>query len=78
MSGGLFQHFWERGSGHSRRSGSCHFLSQPLTFGIVGRLPLPWQEEEERGASHVQGHGGKGRSEQSVVITAAPGSITVI
>lgn len=34
-----FQHFSKCGSGHSRCSGSCHLLSHPLTFGILGRLP---------------------------------------
>lgn len=35
-----FQHFSECDSGHSTRSGSCHFLSHTLTFGVHGSLPL--------------------------------------
>lgn len=31
--------FSKYGGRHSRCSSSCHFLSRPLTFGIVGRLP---------------------------------------
>lgn len=38
MSHCPFQHFSEWGDGHSRCSGSCHFLSHPLTFGIVSCL----------------------------------------
>lgn len=34
-----FQHFSKCGGGHSRCSGSCHFLSRALTFVILGCLP---------------------------------------
>lgn len=34
-----FKHFANCGGGHLRCSSSCHFLSHPLTFGILGCMP---------------------------------------
>lgn len=58
----LFKHFSECGDGHSRCSGSCHFLSHPLTFGILGSLPRAGTGSgmEDRGCFFIsQGHSGR-------------------
>lgn len=34
-----FEHFSNCGGGHLRCGSSCHFLSHPLTFGILGCMP---------------------------------------
>lgn len=34
-----FTNFSEYSNGHSRCRRSCHFLSHPLTFGILGSMP---------------------------------------
>lgn len=63
-----FQHFLKCGGGYSRCSGSCHFLSHPLTFGILGCLPCVAQEVGWRTGvfSISQGHSGRDGSGQSL------------
>lgn len=39
-----FKHFPNCGVGHLRCSSSCHSLSPPLTFGILGCMPCTIQE----------------------------------
>ncbi len=69
-----FQHFSKCSSGYSRCSGSCHFLSHPLTFGILGRLPCACTGSgiEDRGVLYQPRAQWKGWLRTVAVATSSP------